>query len=66
MREMNVQPIPTVSDRINEIRLLTAEIVNQRDPAQREPALGRRTRRRPLTDDDREQARELASASRRR
>ena len=26
---MNVQPIPTVSDRINEIRLLTATIVNK-------------------------------------
>ena len=37
---MNVQPIPTVSERINEIRALTAQIVNKRDPAQREPALG--------------------------
>jgi acyl-CoA dehydrogenase len=26
---MNIQPIPTVSDRINEIRLLTAQIVNK-------------------------------------
>jgi len=26
---MNVQPIPTVSDRINEIRMLTAKIVNE-------------------------------------
>ena len=26
---MNVQPIPTLSDRVNEIRLLTAAIVNQ-------------------------------------
>jgi len=29
MPTMNVQPIPNVSDRINEIRLLTAEIVNK-------------------------------------
>ena len=27
--KMNVQPIPTVSDRINEIRSLTAQIVNK-------------------------------------
>ncbi len=26
---MNVQPIPTISERINEIRLLTAQIVNK-------------------------------------
>ncbi len=29
MRQMNVNPIPTVSERINEIRALTAEIVNR-------------------------------------
>jgi acyl-CoA dehydrogenase len=27
--QMNVQPIPTLNDRVNQIRLLTAEIVNQ-------------------------------------
>lgn len=29
MRQMNVQSIPTASDRINELRMLTAEIVNR-------------------------------------
>ena len=29
MRHMNVQPIPTASDRINALRMLTAEIVNR-------------------------------------
>jgi len=29
MRRMNVEPIPTASDRINELRMLTAEIVNR-------------------------------------
>ena len=26
---MNVQPIPTIPERVNEIRMLTAEIVNK-------------------------------------
>ena len=33
MLQMNVQPIPTVSDRINEIRALTAEVGHQYLPA---------------------------------
>ena len=63
---MNVQPIPTVSERINEIRALTAQIVNKEILPEREPALGRRTNAR-LTDERRRAGRaSCARTSRRR
>jgi len=54
---MNVQPIPTLSDRINQIRHLTAEIVN-REILPNENRLWA-WRREGVTDGDRQQAREL-------
>ncbi|HUW01213.1 MAG TPA: acyl-CoA dehydrogenase family protein [Acidimicrobiales bacterium] len=57
MREMNVQPIPTASDRINELRALTAQIVN-REILPNENLIWAEARGgRPLTDDDRDLAR---------
>lgn len=59
MLQMNVQPIATVSDRINEIRGLTAEIVN-REILPNENMIWADVRGSDrLTDDDRAQAREL-------
>jgi len=54
---MNVQPIPTLPDRINQIRHLTAEIVN-REILPNENRLWA-WRREGVTDGDRQQAREL-------
>jgi len=54
---MNVQPIPTLSDRINQIRHLTAEIVN-REILPNENRIWA-WRREGVTDGDRQQAREL-------
>jgi len=54
---MNVQPIPTLPDRINQIRHLTAEIVN-REILPNENQLWA-WRREGVTDGDRQQAREL-------
>jgi acyl-CoA dehydrogenase len=55
---MNVQPIPTVSERINEMRALTAQIVNQEILPNENLLWARRTNTR-LTPDDVEQAHEL-------
>ena len=55
---MNVQPIPTVSDRINEIRSLTAQIVNKEILPNENLIWARRTNTR-LTPEDIEKAREL-------
>ncbi len=57
MLQMNVQPIPTVSDRINEVRALTAQIVN-REILPNENLIWAEARGGTrLTDDDRELAR---------
>jgi acyl-CoA dehydrogenase len=57
--QMNVQPIPTVTERINEIRALTAEIVN-REILPNENMLWAEMRAGTnLTDSDREQSRKL-------
>lgn len=53
---MNVQPIPTVSDRINEIRALTAQIVN-REILPNEHLLGARRANTRLTPEEVQQAR---------
>ncbi len=59
MLQMNVQPIPTVSDRINEIRGLTASIVNN-EILPHENMLWADVRGdHRLTDADREEARDL-------
>ena len=63
MLQMNVQPIPTASERVNEIRALTAEIVNREIPAQREHVVGRDAGRHPP---DRARPRAGAGAARRR
>ncbi|MCJ7438047.1 MAG: acyl-CoA dehydrogenase family protein, partial [Acidimicrobiia bacterium] len=55
---MNVQPIPTVSDRINEIRALTAQIVNKEILPNENLIWARRTNTR-LTPEDIQAAREL-------
>ena len=55
---MNVQPIPTVSDRINEIRALTAQVVNQEILPNENLIWARRNHTR-LTPEEVEQAREL-------
>ena len=55
---MNVQPIPTMSDRINEIRALTAEIVN-REILPNEKLLWASRKNPSVTDTDRAEAREL-------
>ncbi len=55
---MNVQPIPTVSDRINEIRALTAQIVN-REILPNEHLLGARRADTRLTPEEVQQAREV-------
>ncbi len=55
---MNVQPIPSVSERINEVRALTAQIVNKEILPNENLLWARRTNTR-LTPDDMEQAREL-------
>ena len=56
--KMNVKPIPTVSDRINEIRTLTAKIVNDEILPNENMLWGER-RGMSFTDSDRQQAREL-------
>ncbi|HEU5085181.1 MAG TPA: acyl-CoA dehydrogenase family protein [Acidimicrobiales bacterium] len=53
---MNVQPIPTATDRINEVRALTAQIVN-REILPNENLIWAEARGTRLTDDDRELAR---------
>jgi acyl-CoA dehydrogenase len=55
---MNVQPIPTMSERINEIRGLTAEIVNREILPNEQLLWATRTNPR-LSDSDRKTAREL-------
>jgi len=55
---MNVQPIPTVSDRINEIRALTAQIVNKEILPNENLIWARRTNTR-LTPEDIEAGRDL-------
>jgi acyl-CoA dehydrogenase len=55
---MNVQPIPSVSDRVNEVRALTAQIVNQ-EILPNENLLWARHMNARLTPGDVEQAREL-------
>jgi acyl-CoA dehydrogenase len=55
---MNVQPIPTVSERINEVRALTAQIVNKEILPNENLLWARRTTAR-LMPGDIEQAREL-------
>ena len=62
MLQMNVQPIATVSERINEIRALTAEIVN-REILPNENMIWAETRAGTnLTDSDREQSRKLRAS----
>lgn len=56
MLHMNVQPIPTATDRINEVRALTAQIVN-REILPNENLIWAEARGTRLTDDDRELAR---------
>ncbi len=56
--EMNVQPIPNVSERINEIRLLTAQIVN-REILPHENMLWRAHSGEPVTPADMEEAGEV-------
>ncbi len=53
---MNVQPIPTASDRVNEVRALTAQIVNREILPNENLIWAERSGTR-LTDDDRELAR---------
>jgi len=60
---MNVQPIASVSDRINEVRLLTASIVNQ-EILPNENMLWADHRSGHLTETDREEARALRSGVR--
>ena len=55
---MNVQPIPTVSDRINEIRSLTAQIVNKEILPNENLIWARRTNTR-LTPEDIQAGRDL-------
>ena len=55
---MNVQPISTLSDRTNQIRLLTAEIVN-REILPNENRLWVWRRDGDVSDSDKEKAREL-------
>jgi acyl-CoA dehydrogenase len=55
---MNVQPIPTISERINEVRALTAQIVNKEILPNENLLWARHTNAR-LTPGDVEQAREL-------
>jgi len=55
---MNVRPIPTVSDRINEIRALTAQIVN-REILPNEHLIWARRANTRLTPEEVEQAREV-------
>jgi acyl-CoA dehydrogenase len=55
---MNVQPIPTVSDRINQIRMLTAEIINK-EILPNENTLWAIRRDGPVDEADKVRAREL-------
>jgi acyl-CoA dehydrogenase len=55
---MNVQPVPTLSDRINEIRELTATIVNN-EILPNENALWRTRAVEHPTDEERSEARRL-------
>jgi len=56
---MNVQPIAGVSDRINEIRLLTAEIINKEILPHENTLFAWRTAAATLPESDRELARDL-------
>jgi acyl-CoA dehydrogenase len=56
--QMNVQPIPTLSDRVNQIRILTAEIVN-RDILPNETKLWAFRRDGGVSEADREESRAL-------
>ena len=58
---MKVEPIPTVSERINEIRGLTARIVNEEILPNENMLWASRIEGQRLTDADREEARELRS-----
>src|SRR3974390_1536155 len=62
---MNVQPIPTASERINDIRGLTAEIVN-REILPNENLLWASRTNPSVTDDDRKTAKELRERGRAR
>jgi acyl-CoA dehydrogenase len=55
---MNVQPISTLSDRVNQIRMLTAEIVN-REILPNENKLWRFRQQGKVNDDERRESREL-------
>lgn len=57
---MNVQPIPRASDRINEVRALTAQIVN-REILPNENLIWAESRGTTLTDEERELARKTRS-----
>ena len=58
---MNVEPIPTVSDRINEIRQLTARIVNDEILPNENMLWGWQSGQR-FTEADREESRHVARA----
>ena len=62
---MNVQSIPSVSERVNEVRLLTASIVNQ-EILPNENMLWADHRGGHVTEGDREEARDLRSSVRAR
>ncbi len=57
MRQMNVQPIPHASERVNEIRALTAQIVNREILPNENLIWAERRGGTPLTDSDRDLAR---------
>jgi len=63
--QMNVQPIPSVSERVNEVRSLTADIVN-REILPNENMIWADHRRSGLSEGDREQARSLRAGIRRK
>ena len=62
MLQMNVQPIPTASDRINEVRALTAEIVNREILPHENMLWAEQRAGARLTDDDRAESRALRTA----
>ncbi|HEX6568308.1 MAG TPA: acyl-CoA dehydrogenase family protein [Acidimicrobiales bacterium] len=61
---MNVQPIPTVSDRVNEVRALTAEIVNREILPNENMLWAEQRAGDRLTDADRAESRALRAAVR--
>ena len=62
MLQMNVQPIPTASDRINEVRALTTEIVNREILPHENMLWAEQRAGARLTDDDRAESRALRTA----